>query len=75
MRNVRCKSIQAVNWAVRWTFRDPYILLHVEEHGFVQDGEEVTLKQIRAGINGVFKENSINLGLFDYLLEAFKEHP
>lgn len=67
-------STQAVNWAAREMTHNLYSRLFVEERHLVQDGEELTLRDTQASINGLCIWNTNKPGLFPQVLEIFKEY-
>lgn len=63
-----CTSIQAVNSAGIWKTQDPSGRLLVEERHFAWHGEELTIREIQAGIDGVYIGNRKDASPFSHLL-------
>lgn len=66
-------STLAINSAARWNYRDPNIHFPVVKSPLVRKCEESTLRDIRGGIDGIYKGDTKEAGMLPFLLELFKE--
>lgn len=66
-------SIQEVTSAARWKTWYAYCSLLVEKSHLVWDGEQLSLRDIQAAINRIYKGDLKKSGLFSHLPGPFKE--